>query len=692
MAVNTLIQIRRGTSTEWFNAAQELGQGILYRGEWGYETDTGRYKIGDGSTAWNSLGYAAVLPTDFTGTEGIEVVRGINGSGLTISVSGIESSQINDFTTAVQNIVDADSIDTEQVQDIIGESGVTAGYGILKDYNDTSGLTYISITGTPTNISAVSGLTTVRFFSDTTVDGETVRNYTYTVAPVGSLLDLSQNLTSTASELNVLDGVSPGTVSAGDGVVVDGGKNITGFNNIDAANVVTASGGFVGDLTGNADTASQVKTVTTDTGTHYLAFVDSDNVSLTDETVRTDGDLTYNAATNLLSVGKIATTGSVEIGGDLIVAGTTTTVNSTVVEIGDNIIRVNTSGLSTGGFEVVDIDASGVETYKSLIWNSTNARWEFSGSEDVYTGGDITANTLVSTVAGGTPPLSVTSNTLVNNLNTDLLDGQHGSYYRSWNNATDKPDPVITVALTGDVSASGSYTWTDLSGNVSLVLGSTVLNNSVTLGDDTTGDYVESLNVSGTGLSIDVTSGEGQTPTITSNATPANTNNTLVARDSSGGFSAGLIVATGFSGNGIQITDINASNIATGTLNSARLPSVSQTNTTTGPTANFVSSVSVDSYGRVTGVNTTTHTLATTTVKGIASFNTDDFSVTTGAVSIRTSGVSNSQLVNDSVTFGTTEVELGSSSNRIDGLVAISGASASVPTVLSYCLIDGGSP
>ena len=372
MAVNTLIQIRRGTSSEWFNATEELGQGILYRGEWGYETDTGRYKIGDGSTAWNSLGYAAVLPTDFTGTDGIGLTTGINGSGLTIAVTGIQSTQVNDFTTAVQTIVDADSIDTEQVQDIVGQSGVTAGYGILKYYNDTSGLTYISITGTPTNISAVSGLTTVRAFSDTTVDGETVRNYTYTVAPVDTLLDLSQNLTSTASELNVLDGVSPGTVSAGDAVVVDGSKNITGFNNINAANVVTASGGFVGDLTGNADTASQVKTVTTDTGTHYLAFVDSDNVSLTDETLRTDGDLTYNAATNLLSVGKIATTGSIEIGGDLNVAGTTTTVNSTIVEIGDNIIRVNTSGLATGGIEVQD---GSTGNYKQLVWNNSNSRW-----------------------------------------------------------------------------------------------------------------------------------------------------------------------------------------------------------------------------------------------------------------------------------------------------------------------------
>ena len=61
---------------------------------------------------------------------------------------------------------------------------------------------------------------------------------------------------------------------------------------------------------------------------------------------------------------------------------------------------------------------------------------------------------------------------------------------------------------------------------------------------------------------------------------------------------------------------------------------------------------------------------ATTTNKGIASFNTNDFSVTSGAVSIKALGVSNGQLagdianaklVNDSITINGTEVELGGS-------------------------------
>lgn len=48
------ITIRRGTASAWTSANPTLSGG-----EMGYETDTGKMKIGTGTTAWTSLGYFA---------------------------------------------------------------------------------------------------------------------------------------------------------------------------------------------------------------------------------------------------------------------------------------------------------------------------------------------------------------------------------------------------------------------------------------------------------------------------------------------------------------------------------------------------------------------------------------------------------------------------------------------------------
>jgi inosine-uridine nucleoside N-ribohydrolase len=58
---------------------------------------------------------------------------------------------------------------------------------------------------------------------------------------------------------------------------------------------------FVGAITGNADTASQVSTgTTTGTGTYYPTFVDSNNLTRGNEFLYTDAGISYSAAANLL--------------------------------------------------------------------------------------------------------------------------------------------------------------------------------------------------------------------------------------------------------------------------------------------------------------------------------------------------------------------------------------------------------
>jgi hypothetical protein len=90
MAVVTQIQVRRGTASQWTSTNPTLAAG-----EWGYETDTNKVKIGNGSTAWNSLGYQGAGDI-----EGVTAGTGISGGGTsgTVTVS-IDTSVTADLTT-----------------------------------------------------------------------------------------------------------------------------------------------------------------------------------------------------------------------------------------------------------------------------------------------------------------------------------------------------------------------------------------------------------------------------------------------------------------------------------------------------------------------------------------------------------------------------------------------------------------
>jgi len=48
------LQLRHDTAARWTSVGNSL---VLLAGEFAYETDTGKLKIGDGVTVWNALPY-----------------------------------------------------------------------------------------------------------------------------------------------------------------------------------------------------------------------------------------------------------------------------------------------------------------------------------------------------------------------------------------------------------------------------------------------------------------------------------------------------------------------------------------------------------------------------------------------------------------------------------------------------------
>lgn len=80
------IQLRRDSATNWSNINPTLSQGEI-----GYETDTGKLKIGDGLTAWASLSY-------FSGNSTTTQISG-GGTGTTDAQSAIDAlSQVSAAT------------------------------------------------------------------------------------------------------------------------------------------------------------------------------------------------------------------------------------------------------------------------------------------------------------------------------------------------------------------------------------------------------------------------------------------------------------------------------------------------------------------------------------------------------------------------------------------------------------------
>tara|TARA_R110000823_G_scaffold76526_1_gene174777 strand:+ start:465 stop:1049 length:585 start_codon:yes stop_codon:yes gene_type:complete len=79
-----LIQLRRDTAANWTSVNPTLASG-----EFGLETDTDLFKVGNGSTAWASLGYGGIQGDQ--GIQGIQGDQGIQGEPGEVTLAGVDT-------------------------------------------------------------------------------------------------------------------------------------------------------------------------------------------------------------------------------------------------------------------------------------------------------------------------------------------------------------------------------------------------------------------------------------------------------------------------------------------------------------------------------------------------------------------------------------------------------------------------
>ena len=333
---------------------------------------------------------------------------------------------------------------------------------------------------------------------------------------------------------------------------------------------------------------------------------------------------------------------------------TTTGSIPSTTEQGELFYVYDTSNVSSGA------GSNGKRLFIGDPTNNTNTPRKIGG--EYYTGlMDHTLGTLTADAA-----ILVDANKKIDNLKIDNIDIDGNSIISTDTNGDINITPngsgyVVIDGLNypqADGSANqvittdglGTLSFQTLSGTLDIAADAGT-DNGVVLGTDT-------LTITGgTGISTSVTG-----DTITVNGDDATTTTKGIASFDTNHFT----VSTG-------AVTIKASSIENGDLSNSTISIAADTGTTNavdlGDTLTIQSGTGTGIATSVSGdVLTVSGVDATTTTKGVASFAASDFAVTTGAVSIKAAGVSNSQLENNSVTIGSDSITLGGSLSAFTSL------------------------
>ena len=378
---------------------------------------------------------------------------------------------VNGNTTLGDDVTDNVTINSNDIHipnltdsDAVSFVGLTAEGKLIKDTLDSriSGETLIDNNGTPLTTNRIPFAVDGDSLQD---DAELTYDSTNNIISVGS--STLGNDISAASTLT-----SVGTTELQGAVGVNSTLDVTGSvqlkSTLDVDGESTLASVVVEDLT-----SGRVVLAGTDG-----AIEDSENLTFDGSTLDVRGDVeatgdlggvtstitgnstiggTLGVTGNSTLDGTLTVNDNVTISGNLEILGSATEVNiqSTTVEIDDNIIKLNAYSPFEryAGFEVMDSGSTGVSA--SLVWDSQDDHWMFvssSGQSSKLLGTTAGAYGSESSLSIGSIPVSTGKNTMGDSLLTD--DGSVLAYNTNkFTVATD--DGATLIAGNVTVTAGG---------------------------------------------------------------------------------------------------------------------------------------------------------------------------------------------------------------------------------------------
>jgi hypothetical protein len=341
-----------------------------------------------------------------TGSTGISAANdgllfvGIDGSTVTPANKILSGSSTPDLT-GVSYGHSVDGIPfyntSEQKLYILGKDGNvevqatanTNGTGIVSSSAQIDSLGFLQVNGD--GVISSSAQLESTFLE---INGDSVVSSSAQISAYNTFLEIngdgvvsgSAQIDGTAITNNTISIVGNSTALGGSVTlanITDGSGIVSGSSQISVTNAIVAADAAIDhtkiDFGGSGLTSGSLNFTVGDGSSTDTVQIGVDTLNI----VGTSNEIETAVTDNQIQIGlpnDVTVGNNLTVVGNLEVQGTTTTVDSTTVTIGDNILALNGTGAALGGIEVNDSNgpASG-----SLLWNGTTNQWiaGASGSE-----------------------------------------------------------------------------------------------------------------------------------------------------------------------------------------------------------------------------------------------------------------------------------------------------------------------
>ena len=211
------MQQRRGTAAQWISTNSGNGP-ILAIGEIGYESDTNKFKIGDGVNHWLNLPYFVDLATTIAGAPGLlnsldELAAAIGDDPAFFTTVATNLSNHQADTTAIHGIADTSLLVTTTGTQTLTNKTITSPAGLVKADVGLGSVDNTSDTNKPVSTAQATAIATAKSEAitaaglDATTKATAARDAAitsatnYTDAAVASIIDTAPAALNTLNEL-----------------------------------------------------------------------------------------------------------------------------------------------------------------------------------------------------------------------------------------------------------------------------------------------------------------------------------------------------------------------------------------------------------------------------------------------------------------------------------------------------------